>query len=570
MTGVFDRGRSGSNEIWRTPTTLARHADTTTVPIRECLADVFKHAHVENDDPFDAVDADEMERVYDSLAASERIVGGYTKFGFEDKGARHVYCTADPDAVEEEPAVTQGVGVPFGNPLFRAEGELFENKNLGGGVNLDATPPLASQSLRSLKTSSRVASHRKHERHTSATPSTSRTSAKLFASSSKRTSAKATAPRQRAFPGSAATLPRQPLFPSTTRPRRPPSHSHTHTHAHTLSRAMYSRPMDSPIRPPLDPKKAALVEKIEAVLGEVRARIRGAPVGESHSVPAKSLGTRFAAVSRDRTSERSERRRVAMLEALARPALNRWRATAKAKVAKREEALFEKALAAFTKTSTRRVFSRWLEFVDESQEMQALAARAVARFASTATCAAFARWSEWADDRKERRKLAKRAVAWWTGRSKAAAFARWCDFTVDRRERRAMAKNAVKWWVGRSKTAAWLRWRDAVVDAQTARWAVRFFVDRTRSAAFARWAEFADQSRDARSIATRAANHWLHATTRRALSTWSERAAALAEDRERLTRAVKRFTSAKLAEAFARWFTTLCTYVTLASCYGNP
>ena len=553
MTGVFDRGRSGSNEIWRTPTTLARHADTTTVPIRECLADVFKHAHVENDDPFDAVDADEMERVYDSLAASERIVGGYTKFGFEDKGARHVYCTADPDAVEEEPAVTQGVGVPFGNPLFRAEGELFENKNLGGGVNLDATPPLASQSLRSLKTSSRVASHRKHERHTSATPSTSRTSAKLFASSSKRTSAKATAPRQRAFPGSAATLPRQPLFPSTTRPRRPPSHSHTHTHAHTLSRAMYSRPMDSPIRPPLDPKKAALVEKIEAVLGEVRARIRGAPVGESHSVPAKSLGTRFAAVSRDRTSERSERRRVAMLEALARPALNRWRATAKAKVAKREEALFEKALAAFTKTSTRRVFSRWLEFVDESQEMQALAARAVARFASTATCAAFARWSEWADDRKERRKLAKRAVAWWTGRSKAAAFARWCDFTVDRRERRAMAKNAVKWWVGRSKTAAWLRWRDAVVDAQTARWAVRFFVDRTRSAAFARWAEFADQSRDARSIATRAANHWLHATTRRALSTWSERAAALAEDRERLTRAVKRFTSAKLAEAFARW-----------------
>ena len=553
MTGVFDRGRSGSNEIWRTPTTLARHADTTTVPIRECLADVFKHAHVENDDPFDAVDADEMERVYDSLAASERIVGGYTKFGFEDKGARHVYCTADPDAVEEEPAVTQGVGVPFGNPLFRAEGELFENKNLGGGVNLDATPPLASQSLRSLKTSSRVASHRKHERHTSATPSTSRTSAKLFASSSKRTSAKATAPRQRAFPGSAATLPRQPLFPSTTRPRRPPSHSHTHTHAHTLSRAMYSRPMDSPIRPPLDPKKAALVEKIEAVLGEVRARIRGAPVGESHSVPAKSLGTRFAAVSRDRTSERSERRRVAMLEALARPALNRWRATAKAKVAKREEALFEKALAAFTKTSTRRVFSRWLEFVDESQEMHALAARAVARFASTATCAAFARWSEWADDRKERRKLAKRAVAWWTGRSKAAAFARWCDFTVDRRERRAMAKNAAKWWVGRSKTAAWLRWRDAVVDAQTARWAVRFFVDRTRSAAFARWAEFADQSRDARSIATRAANHWLHATTRRALSTWSERAAALAEDRERLTRAVKRFTSAKLAEAFARW-----------------
>ena len=552
MTGVFDRGRSGSNEIWRTPTTLARHADTTTVPIRECLADVFKHAHVENDDPFDAVDADEMERVYDSLAASERIVGGYTKFGFEDKGARHVYCTADPDAVEEEPAVTQGVGVPFGNPLFRAEGELFENKNLGGGVNLDATP-LASQSLRSLKTSSRVASHRKHERHTSATPSTSRTSAKLFASSSKRTSATATAPRQRAFPGSAATLPRQPLFPSTTRPRRPPSHSHTHTHAHTLSRAMYSRPMDSPIRPPLDPKKAALVEKIEAVLGEVRARIRGAPVGESHSVPAKSLGTRFAAVSRDRTSERSERRRVAMLEALARPALNRWRATAKAKVAKREEALFEKALAAFTKTSTRRVFSRWLEFVDESQEMHALAARAVARFASTATCAAFARWSEWADDCKERRKLAKRAVAWWTGRSKAAAFARWCDFTVDRRERRAMAKNAVKWWVGRSKTAAWLRWRDAVVDAQTARWAVRFFVDRTRSAAFARWAEFADQSRDARSIATRAANHWLHATTRRALSTWSERAAALAEDRERLTRAVKRFTSAKLAEAFARW-----------------
>ena len=180
MTGaVFDRGRSGSDEVWRTPTMLARHADASSVPIRECLADVFKDAHVENDDPLDAVDADEMDEVYESLARSERIVGGYTRFGFEEKGAMRVYCTADPDAVEQEPMGT--VGVPFGNPLFRAEGELFDDAS-DGGTRADAPPPLAARSLRSVETSSRVPASARGL--ASGTPSTSRASASLFAATS--------------------------------------------------------------------------------------------------------------------------------------------------------------------------------------------------------------------------------------------------------------------------------------------------------------------------------------------------------------------------------------------------
>ena len=524
MTGaVFDRGRSGSDEVWRTPTMLARHADASSVPIRECLADVFKDAHVENDDPLDAVDADELDEVYESLARSERIVGGYTRFGFEEKGAMRVYCTADPDAVEHEPTGT--VGVPFGNPLFRAEGELFDDAS-DGGTRADAPPPLAARSLRSVGTSSRVPASARGL--ASGTPSTSRASASLFAAAPAATAA----PAPRRGPGggprgSATTLPRRPLFASTA-PRRPPSHARASSHADSRPpRGFRSRPSDSPVRAPMDPEKAALAEKIEAVLGEVRARIRGdASSATVFSAPAKTanLGARFAAVSRDRTAERGARRRAAMLEALARPALARWRSEARRAFLKREEALFAKALFFFASTAARAAFSRWAAFVPASREARALFRRAAGAFASRASSAAFARWVQRVDDRKARRALFRRAMSWWKARS---------------------------------KTAAWLRWRDAVVDAKTARWAARFFVDRARSAAFARWAEFADEARDARRVATRAARHWTLHAARRAMATWAERAAAMAADRERLTRAVARFRWRALAGAFGKWDQTV-------------
>ena len=524
MTGaVFDRGRSGSDEVWRTPTMLARHADASSVPIRECLADVFKDAHVENDDPLDAVDADELDEVYESLARSERIVGGYTRFGFEEKGAMRVYCTADPDAVEHEPTGT--VGVPFGNPLFRAEGELFDDAS-DGGTRADAPPPLAARSLRSVETSSRVPASARGL--ASGTPSTSRASASLFAAAPAATAA----PAPRRGPGggprgSATTLPRRPLFASTA-PRRPPSHARASAHADTRPpRGFRSRPSDSPVRAPMDPEKAALAEKIEAVLGEVRARIRGdASSATVFSAPAKTanLGARFAAVSRDRTAERGARRRAAMLEALARPALARWRSEARRAFLKREEALFAKALFFFASTAARAAFSRWAAFVPASREARALFRRAAGAFASRASSAAFARWVQRVDDRKARRALFRRAMSWWKARS---------------------------------KTAAWLRWRDAVVDAKTARWAARFFVDRARSAAFARWAEFADEARDARRVATRAARHWTLHAARRAMATWAERAAAMAADRERLTRAAARFRWRELAGAFGKWDQTV-------------
>ena len=548
MTGVFDRGRSGSDTVWHTPTELARHADRSTVPLRECFADVFKDAHHENDDPFHAVDADEMERVYDSLAKSERIVGGYTRFGFVDKGARKVYCTADPDAVEETRAVTQGaLGVPFGNPLFRAEGELFDNKTpfVRVGTNLDVRDaPLASQRLG--KTQERVirtrnthelARRTRNERQ-SGTPSTSNTPAPLFASSSNRRSASAATATARpqttarpGFPLGFAAPPRQPMFPSMARPCRPPSHSNAPpTHA-ALKRPRShghprGRPNDSPIRPPLDPEKRALVEQIQFVLSEVRARIRGESDGFA-SVPAKTtnrIGTRFAAVSVDRTGERGERRRAAIFEALvrivfpksqhrsmplvecttsniyqywqllhtahvrclpiqythtladsrltlffynqARPALAWWRSFAKHASAKREEELFAKALGAFTLKTTKTALSRWVEFVAESFEMRALVTGAVGRFVSRTAHAALARWLAWTIDRGERRTLAKRAVSWRMGHLKTAALERWYAWCNDRKEQRALVKTAVYWRMGRVKTETVLRWRDALVDAQ--------------------------------------------------------------------------------------------------------
>eukprot|EP00227_Mantoniella_beaufortii_P006308 CAMPEP_0197606008 /NCGR_PEP_ID=MMETSP1326-20131121/44198_1 /TAXON_ID=1155430 /ORGANISM="Genus nov. species nov., Strain RCC2288" /LENGTH=107 /DNA_ID=CAMNT_0043173861 /DNA_START=261 /DNA_END=580 /DNA_ORIENTATION=- len=99
--GVFSRGRAGSNVVWRgSPTRLSSFADQSTVPLRECLAGVFSANHA--DEP--EVDPADIEHVYDSLAASERIVGGYTKFSVDaGQGMQRMYSTSNPDAVEEAP-----------------------------------------------------------------------------------------------------------------------------------------------------------------------------------------------------------------------------------------------------------------------------------------------------------------------------------------------------------------------------------------------------------------------------------------------------------------------------------
>lgn len=59
------------------------NAKQSSVPLRECLADVLAHTdHTEQPE----VDPGDIERVYDSLAKSERIVGGYTKFSVNTVG----------------------------------------------------------------------------------------------------------------------------------------------------------------------------------------------------------------------------------------------------------------------------------------------------------------------------------------------------------------------------------------------------------------------------------------------------------------------------------------------------
>ena len=486
MTGaVFDRGRSGSDEVWRAPTMLARHADASSVPIRECLADVFKEAHVENHDPLDAVDADEIDEVYESLARSERIVGGYTRFGFEEKGAMRVYCTADPDAVEQEPVEpAQTVGVPFGNPLFRAEGELFDD-----GTNPVARPSLAARSLRSVETSSRVPASARSR--ASRTPHASRASTRLFTETSARNRpppVAATAPRRGPPPGSATTLPRRPLFASTTRPRRPPSHARAFARAEPQPRGFRSHPSDSPPRAPTDSEKAALVEKIEAVLGEVRARIRGG-AGSVSSTPAKTtnLGARFAAVSRDRTAERAARRRAATLEALVRPALARWRSAATRASAEREQALFAKAIAAFASTSARAAFSRWVRRVDE---------------------------------RNDRRELFRRATSWWKARSKTAAWLRWRDAVVDAQT----ARWAARFYVDRARSAAFARWAEFADEAAGARRVATraaAFESKTRAAVVATWRAFArERSAEVATQTRHALSHWTHRTAARAWARW--------------------------------------------------
>lgn len=119
--------------MWHTPSNLSRYADRARVPIRECLADVL----AENRSDLPDVDFDDYEAVYDALLQSEKIVRGRTSFAVEvDDATTLRYSTARPDAPEV--ASTSGGargdrGKPFGNPLFRAEGDLFENVAPGGG-----------------------------------------------------------------------------------------------------------------------------------------------------------------------------------------------------------------------------------------------------------------------------------------------------------------------------------------------------------------------------------------------------------------------------------------------------
>jgi hypothetical protein len=69
------------------------------VPLRECLAEVLA-----NTDEADEVDPAEIERLYESLARSERIVGGYTEFSVDTGGnssGRRLYSTSCPELAEK-------------------------------------------------------------------------------------------------------------------------------------------------------------------------------------------------------------------------------------------------------------------------------------------------------------------------------------------------------------------------------------------------------------------------------------------------------------------------------------
>ena len=517
----------------------------TSVPLRECLADVLADAHDASvDSPLRDVELDEIENVYDSLARSERIVGGYTRFGFEEKGAKLTFTTSDPDAVEESAAETPVASKPFGNPLFRAEGDLFERAarvgssarrgaSGGGGASFEIP------SSRSRGPLPRPASSPSPFGPPGGVPSSARPSS----AGSARRPGGARRPSSGGLPRRAFARP-----PSLTgwAPPRGEDFAGGGFFARDDSPSFRRYPSGPAEAEQLPPGDAALMEKIATVLREVRARVGdgdGDGYGDGYwsgggarGGASGGLGPRFRAVSRDGRSA-MKRRRAALMDALVRPAFATWRGAAASVAEDRAAAMMRRAAAAFANASRVAAFRRWLEFVGEARELRETLGRAAARFRDRSRASAWNRWCEFVDDRR----AARRAAAFFAAREVAAAFRRWVEFVDETRELREVLARGMRFWVngasaraferwcafceeaseqraameraaGRFRNAtagaAYARWEEYVADSKLARRAMRFFVHRELAGAFNRWAEFAEESREGKAVLAKAAKWW--------------------------------------------------------------
>ena len=596
MAGVFNRGRAGSGEVWHTPSNLARHADKvrvtprrtplarlpassplpspppssahiapalppqSSVPLRECLADAFaasaRDEH-ENVDPMEDVDLDEIELVYDTLAKSERIVRGYTEFGFEDKGVRRAYRTSEPDAVEESDA-RPTVGRPYGNPLFRAEGILFESVGVGsggrggGGDVFDSV----SRATRVAPASSRVRSPE------SALDGSFSWRGPGGVLSSTRPSS---APRShsRSHPWSQLRSrdrsPRRPMF-AGGRTRPASLMRELGTPRGGGARGDATRRADA--RPPT-PAESALIEKIQTVLKEVRERMAGPGTGTGageEASPEANLGPRFNAASGDGDAIR-RRRRKKVVDALARPAFDAWRELARGTEAERQAAMLRKAVGAFSRSTTAAALRRWAEFADERKQMRGLLERAAAKFRNATISGAFSRWVEFAEEASEMRELLSRAVSFFAKREMAGAFSRWVEFAEEASEMRGLLERAASRFRNAAISGAFSRWVEFAEEASEMREllsrAVSFFAKREMAGAFSRWVEFAEEASEMRGLLERAASRFRNAAISGAFSRWVEFAEESGELKATLARGLRFWVNGALARCFERWIEAL-------------
>ena len=596
MAGVFNRGRAGSGEVWHTPSNLARHADKvrvtprrtplarlpassplpspppssahiapalppqSSVPLRECLADAFaasaRDEH-ENVDPMEDVDLDEIELVYDTLAKSERIVRGYTEFGFEDKGVRRAYRTSEPDAVEESDA-RPTVGRPYGNPLFRAEGILFESVGVGsggrggGGDVFDSV----SRATRVAPASSRVRSPE------SALDGSFSWRGPGGVLSSTRPSS---APRShsRSHPWSQLRSrdrsPRRPMF-AGGRTRPASLMRELGTPRGGGARGDATRRADA--RPPT-PAESALIEKIQTVLKEVRERMAGPGTGTGageEASPEANLGPRFNAASGDGDAIR-RRRRKKVVDALARPAFDAWRELARGTEAERQAAMLRKAVGAFSRSTTAAALRRWAEFADERKQMRGLLERAAAKFRNATISGAFSRWVEFAEEASEMRELLSRAVSFFAKREMAGAFSRWVEFAEEASEMRGLLERAATRFRNATISGAFSRWVEFAEEASEMREllsrAVSFFAKREMAGAFSRWVEFAEEASEMRGLLERAASRFRNAAISGAFSRWVEFAEESGELKATLARGLRFWVNGALARCFERWIEAL-------------
>ena len=350
------------------------------------------------------VDLDEIELVYDTLAKSERIVRGYTEFGFEDKGVRRAYRTSEPDAVRRIRRQTNRRST-YGNPLFRAEGILFESVGVGsggrggGGDVFDSV----SRATRVAPASSRVRSpgprstdpSRGEDPEACSRPATLLGAAVALAVAS-----------LVAAPGLGIGL----SAPTDVRRWSNPTGVSDARVGDAAGRRRARRRDETRGRASPD-TRGVRVDRKDTDRAQGGARTHGGAGdgdgGGEEASPEANLGPRFNAASGDGDAIR-RRRRKKVVDALARPAFDAWRELARGTEAARQAAMLRKAVGAFSRSTTAAALRRWAEFADERKQMRGLLERAAAKFRNATISGAFSRWVERAEEASEMRELLSR------------------------------------------------------------------------------------------------------------------------------------------------------------------
>mmetsp|Transcript_2734 Transcript_2734/g.10137 ORF Transcript_2734/g.10137 Transcript_2734/m.10137 type:complete len:884 (-) Transcript_2734:1050-3701(-) len=175
------------------------------------------------------------------------------------------------------------------------------------------------------------------------------------------------------------------------------------------------------------------------------------------------------------------------------------------------------ALAMFARSLQQEVFMRWVKFASKSAHVQSVLAAAIKRLRSTLMSITWNRWRKRVGDIHS----IMCVVKFLEHRDKAARFRRWLERVVKVTAQREYMHICLKFRVHNLIAAIWNQWRKYVDDVGSARMAVKWSRERKKIGYWLRWREsLVGYKRAAYALKTKAFVHWVelskkgHATRR--------------------------------------------------------